>query len=105
MKYSQSLLAIAALLSPSLALKITNTSMPPSDNLISSEAFADAAVQARIEADSDIANEIKHHRSVDASAHNKAWKKHFKESEFYKQYAKHNDEQSRCKEACNDKKK
>ena len=73
--------------------------------MISSDAFADAAVQARVDADADIANSIKHHEAVDSQAHNKAWKKHFKESEFYKQYAKHNEEESKCKENCAENKK
>lgn len=108
MKYSQAV-AIMALVSTASAVKIeqhtNSTGAPASATLISSDAFANAAVQARVDADSDIANEIKHHRTVDASAHNKAWKKHFKESEFYKQYAKHNEEESRCKENCAEKKK
>lgn len=72
---------------------------------INSEAFADAAVQARIDADSDIANEVRHHHMVNAASHNKAWKKHFKESEFYKLYAKHNDDEQKCEADCAEKKK
>ena len=29
---------------------------------------------------------------VDSASHNKAWKKHFKSSEFYKKYAQHNEQ-------------
>lgn len=107
MKYTQSF-AIMALLSTASAIKIekhTKAAAPANNTLISSDAFADAAVQARIDADSDIANEIKHHQAVDAQAHNKAWKKHFKESEFYKEYAKHNEEETKCKDNCNENKK
>ena len=63
------------------------TELPEDYAQINSEAFAEAAVQARIEADEDISNEIRHHRKIDAASHNKAWKKHFKTSEFYKKYA------------------
>lgn len=105
MKYSQAV-AIMALLSAASAIKIekhtNSTGAPPTSALITSDAFADAAVQARVDADSDISQEIKHHHTIDASAHNKAWKKHFKESDFYKQYAKHTEEESRCKENCSE---
>jgi len=57
---------------------------------IGSEDFAEAAVQARIDADMDIGLEVQHHHKVSADAHNKAWKKHFKDSGFYKNYATHN---------------
>ena len=69
------------------------TELPDDYALINSEAFAEAAVQARIDADADISNEVRHHRTVNAAAHNKAWKKHFKGSEFYKRYAQHNEAQ------------
>jgi len=81
------------------------TNLPADYAQINSEAFADAAVQARVDADADIANEVRHHRMVDAASHNKAWKKHFKESEFYQQYAKHNDEEQKCEADCAQKKK
>jgi len=60
---------------------------------VSSNDFAKAAVQARIDADMDIGLEIQHHHKISADAHNKAWKKHFKDSSFYKSYAQHNTEQ------------
>jgi len=47
---------------------------------ISADAFADAAVQARIQADSDVEAMKAKHQSVNSSTHNKAWKKHFQES-------------------------
>ena len=98
-------MAIVALFSVASAVKIesqtNSTRVPASNTLISSDAFAEAAVQARIDADSDISKEIRHHKTVDAQAHNKAWKKHFKESDFYAQYAKHNEEELKCKENCN----
>ena len=47
---------------------------------ISAEEFANAAVQARIEADQDIRQEIKNHKKISSAAHNKAWKKHFKDT-------------------------
>ena len=63
--------------------------VPESYAQINSDAFANAAVQARIDADADISNQVRHHHMVNAAAHNKAWKKHFKESEFYQLYAEH----------------
>lgn len=62
-------------------------------------------MQARIDADADIAREISHHHEVSGQAHNIAWKKHFKDSEFYKEYAKHNEQEAHCKEQCAEKKK
>ena len=109
MKYSQAL-AIMALVSTTSAIKIAkninsieHAGAPPTTTLITSDAFADAAVQARIDADNDISQEIKHHHTIESQAHNKSWKKHFKESDFYKQYSKHTEEEIRCKDGCNDK--
>ena len=72
---------------------------------ISADAFADAAVQARIQADSDVEAMKANHQSVNSSTHNKAWKKHFQESKFYKNYAQHNKSQSECKGECKKNKK
>lgn len=83
----------------------TFSKLPADYAQINSEAFADASVQARVDADADIANEVRHHHMVNAASHNKAWKKHFKESSFYKQYAIHNEEQQKCESGCAEKRK
>ena len=65
-----------------------------------SDAFANAAVDARIEADMDVASQVSEHQRVAANAHNEAWKKHFKESEFYHEYAQKNQEREDCHGKC-----
>ena len=44
--------------------------------------------------------ETKAHHKVSADAHNKAWKEHFKNTEFFSNYAQHNAKKHECKGKC-----
>jgi hypothetical protein len=54
--------------------------------------FVDAAVEARILADKEINTKIKERLNVDKIDSKEIWKKDFKNSSFYKKFAKHEKE-------------
>jgi hypothetical protein len=99
----QSLPVLALFLGKSSGIALTR----PHDDInaviasgASSDAFANAAVDARIQADMDVAQQMREHHQLSANAHNEAWKRHFKESEFYHEYAQKNQEREDCHGKC-----